>query len=138
MQVKLSASPTFKFKAIGQSGYSFDIGASPSIGGDGLGMRPMELVLAAIGSCSAVDVVSILKKSRVEFDAVEVEVDGKRQEGAVPSPFTDIHIAFIVRGTNVDLKKAERAVALGVEKYCSVAVMLAPTVAITHSTRIQG
>ncbi len=65
------------------------IDGSPSIGGEGLGVRPMELVLMALGSCSALDLVNILKKQRQQIDDVKIDVEGQRRE-AIPNIFTDI------------------------------------------------
>lgn len=137
MKIELTGSPDFKFKAKAGNGYSFDIGASKSIGGDESGFRPMEIVLAAVGSCAGIDVVNILKKSRVEFTSVGIHVEGDRKEGATPSPFTRVHVKFLINGAkDADLPKAERAVSMGVEKYCSVAASLDPQIKVTHSTEI--
>ncbi len=135
MLVKLSATPDFKFKASNDSGAQFDIGASKSIGGDESGFRPMQLVLAAVGSCSGIDIISILKKSRQDIQHLDVEVEGERAD-AIPSPFTKIHVKFIMQGKGIELAKAEKAVSLGLEKYCSVATMLVPGVQITSSIEI--
>lgn len=92
------------------------------IGGEGLGVRPMELVLMALGSCSALDLVSILKKQRQRIDDLQIEVNGKRRE-ETPNVFTNIHIEFRLSG-DIDLAKAEKAAELAVKKYCSVHDML--------------
>ena len=96
----------------------------------------MEVVLAAIASCSGIDVVNILKKSRVEFSSVGIEVDGDRKEGAIPSPFFKIHLKFFIHGPNIDRAKAEKAVKLSLEKYCSVAASLDPNIVVTSSTHL--
>jgi len=111
------------------------IDGSPDIGGQGLGPRPMELVLMALGSCSALDLVSILKKQRQQIDEVKIDVAGQRRE-AIPHIFTAIHISFYLKG-NIDQAKAEKAAELAVKKYCSVHDMLAAGgVAITYSIEI--
>lgn len=99
------------------------IDGSPDIGGQQLGVRPMELVLMALGSCSVFDLVSILKKQRQELLNVDVEISGNRRE-AIPNIFTDIHIKFIIEG-QIDKEKAQKAAELAVKKYCSVHDMLA-------------
>ncbi len=137
MKVRLTGSPDFKFKAYASNGYSFDIGASKSIGGDESGFRPMELMLAAVASCSGIDVVNILKKSRVDFSSMEMDVSGERSDGT-PSPFTSIVIAFSIHGNNVDRAKAEKAVSLGVEKYCSASASLDPKIKVTTKTILDG
>lgn len=99
------------------------IDGSPEIGGEGLGVRPMELVLMALGSCSVLDLVSILKKQRQEIGDVKINVSGKRTD-SIPKVFTDIHLTFTLSG-KIDIVKAEKAAELAVKKYCSVHDMLA-------------
>lgn len=99
------------------------IDGSPDIGGEGHGVRPMELVLMALGSCSVLDLLSILKKQRQQVDDVKIKVTGNRRE-AIPNVFTDIHIEFFLTG-EIDQGKAEKAAELAVKKYCSVHDMLA-------------
>lgn len=101
-----------------------NIDGSPAIGGQELGVRPMELVLMALGSCSVFDLVSILQKQRQVIDDVDVEVSGNRRD-AIPNVFTDIHIKFLLSGKDIDLAKSEKAAELAVKKYCSVHDMLA-------------
>ncbi|WP_257666603.1 OsmC family protein [Parapedobacter tibetensis] len=111
------------------------IDGSPDIGGEGLGARPMELVLMALGSCSALDLVSILKKQRQQIDDVNIDVEGQRRE-ETPHIFTTIHITFYLKG-NIDKAKAEKAAELAVKKYCSVHDMLAAGgVDITYDIQI--
>jgi putative redox protein len=133
MRIELTATPDFKFKAKSNNGYAFDIGASKSIGGDESGFRPMELVLAAVASCSGIDAINILKKSRVEFSGMDIAVEGARKDG-IPSPFTDIKVIFRVHGPNVDRAKAEKAVSLSLEKYCSVSASLDPNIKVSAVT----
>lgn len=97
---------------------------------------PMELVLAAAGGCSSVDVVSILEKARQDVTACRCEVNGERADG-VPAVFTKIHLHFVVTGRDVAEKHVERAVQLSAEKYCSVAKMLEASVEMTHSFSIE-
>ena len=110
------------------------IDGSPEIGGEGLGVRPMELVLFALGSCSVFDLSVILKKQRQQIDDIQVEVEGKRRD-EIPTIFTNIHIAFTLKG-EIDAAKAAKAAELAVKKYCSVHDMLAAGgVAITYSRK---
>lgn len=133
MRIELSGTPDFRFKAKSGNGYAFDIGASKSIGGDESGFRPMELVLAALASCAAIDVVNILKKSRVDFTSMDIEVNGDRKD-STPSPFTHIEVTYRIHGKGVDRAKAERAVSLALEKYCSVSASLDPNIKVTAAT----
>lgn len=100
------------------------IDGSPEIGGQELGVRPMELVLMALGSCSVLDLINILKKQRQDIKDIDIEVSGERSTN-VPSVFTDIHLQFRISGNNIDRDKAEKAAELAVKKYCSVHDMLA-------------
>jgi putative redox protein len=124
------------FEATGSaSSVKVNIDGAKDIGGQGLGVRPMELVLMALGSCGVFDVVCILKKQRQEVKDISVEVEGKRAD-RIPSVFTDIHMVFKISGT-VDQMKAEKAAELAVKKYCSVQDMLAAGgVNITYSVII--
>ncbi len=107
----------------GTTDVKIHIDGSPDIGGEGLGARPMELVLMALGSCSALDLVNILKKQRQRIEDIKIDVEGQRRE-AIPNIFTAIHISFYLKG-DIDLAKAEKAAELAVKKYCSVHDMLA-------------
>ena len=105
------------------------------IGGEGKGVRPMELVLVALGSCSAFDLTTILQKQRQEIEDMQVEVEGERRD-EVPNIFTKIHISFKLKGP-IDEVKAHKAAELAVKKYCSVHDMLvAGGVEITYSIQI--
>ncbi|HIE6170157.1 TPA: OsmC family protein [Proteus mirabilis] len=97
---------------------------------------PMEMVLIAAGGCSAIDVVSILRKGRHQFTDCEVKLTSKRREEA-PRLFTDINLHFIVSGKALADKIVERAVQLSAEKYCSVSLMLGKAANITHSFEIK-
>lgn len=127
----------FNFEASNEDGNTVSIDASPGIGGSNRGMRPMQLLLAAIGGCSAIDIVSILQKQKQEIESFDIEVDGEREEISVEgvSLFRTIDVHFILKG-NVDLTKAERAVKLSMEKYCSVTKTLEPTAIITYKVSV--
>ncbi len=121
----------FQFKAYNASAYSLDLDASISIGGAEKGFRPMELILTALGSCSSFDLIHILKKQKLELENCQVKVKGKRSD-EVPSLFEEIHIHYLLQG-DIAENKIKRALALSVEKYCSVAHILQPTANITYS-----
>lgn len=125
----------FHLEAANEDGRSVQIDAAPAIGGHNAGMRPMQLLLAAIGSCSVFDVLLILKKQRQDVRDVKITVTGKRAD-TVPAPFTGIDLHFTFFG---DLKseKVAQAVRLGVENYCSVGATLDKTVKVTYSFTIQ-
>jgi putative redox protein len=113
----------------------FEGGASnrPAITVDGDGeaaTSPVELLLVAAAACSAADVVLILQKMRVQVRSLDVTVRGTRREQE-PRRYTAIHFRFVVVGDGADEAKARRAVALSLEKYCSVVASLAPDITIT-------
>jgi len=96
---------------------------------------PMEMVLMSAGSCSSVDVVSILKKARQNVRSCEVKLTSERAE-TTPAVFTKIHMHFVVNGTGIEEKHVERAVSLSADKYCSVSIMLGHSVDVTHSFEV--
>jgi putative redox protein len=104
-------------------------------GGRNLAPRPMEMVLAGTGACSAYDVVVILKKSGQNVTACDVKLDSERAE-TDPKVFTRIHMHFIVRGRALKRNLVEHAIRLSHEKYCSATAMLAKTAQITKDFEI--
>jgi putative redox protein len=125
----------FHMEAVNEQGRSIQLDASPDDGGNNLGMRPMQLLLAAMGGCSAIDVISILRKQRQPLKDIKITVTGEREKGVVPSLYTEVHAHFKLYG-DVDLQKAEKAVALSIEKYCSVSKTLEMNAKITYSVEI--
>lgn len=117
-----------------ESGHSIVIGTAE---GDAPkpGPSAMELVLMGAGSCSAWDVVEILRKGRQQIEDVIVELDADRAPEP-PKVFTRIHLRFIVKGRSLDSKRVDRAVRLSVEKYCSATAMLEKTATITHDIEV--
>jgi putative redox protein len=122
-------------EATNEDGNTLLMDGAPDIGGHGKGMRPMQLLLAAVGGCSAIDVILILKKQKQIIESFEIEVDGEREKIEDYSLFKDICLHFKITG-EVDPDKAERAVKLSVEKYCSVSKTLEPTAKITYKISI--
>jgi putative redox protein len=125
----------FHFEAANENGNSVHIDASPDIGGTNQGMRPMQMLLAALGGCSSIDVVNILKKQKQELKDIQVTITGEREKDAIPSLYTEVHAHFKLFG-KLDKDKAEKAVNLAVDKYCSVAKTLEKTAKVTHSFEI--
>lgn len=125
------------FSAEGQiPGVQVHIDGPASIGGVDAGVRPMELVLMALGSCSALDLVTILKKQRQDIQDLQIKVIGKRRD-EIPQIFTHIHIVFELKGA-LDDEKVQKAAELAVKKYCSVHDMLVNGgIDITYETEIE-
>jgi putative redox protein len=101
------------------------------------GPSPVETLLSALASCTAVDVVEILQKRRTPLDSLEIEVTGDRAN-AVPARVTRIALAFHMRGEGIERAHAERAVELALTKYCSVRDSLDPAMPIEWSVVIDG
>ena len=117
------------------SGHSITMDGPPEIGGDNLGVRPMEMLLLGVAGCTMIDVVTTLKKMRQELTHCETKVNAERADDH-PKVFTDIHIQFLVKGNGLDSKKVEKAITLSAEKYCSASIMLGKTASISHDFEI--
>lgn len=113
------------------SGHGIVIDGAPEIGGRNLGTRPMELVLIGLGGCSAMDVLSILKKQRQTVTDFMIEVQAQRREEE-PKVFTEIHLHYIIKGRGLKENHVKRALELSTQKYCSVSAMLDKTAKITY------
>lgn len=136
MKIEIRREGHIRFRAENAAGQVVHTDGSPANGGSDDGFRPMELVLVAVADCAAIDVVLILEKARQPLADLRIVVEGERVDG-VPAPFHTIRMHFTAVGA-VDPARLERAVRLGVEKYCSVGVMLAPTVRIVWSCEVEG
>ena len=117
------------------SGHSITMDGPPEIGGDNLGVRPMEMLLLGVAGCTMIDVVTTLKKMRQELTHCETKVNAERADDH-PKVFTDIHIQFLIKGNDLDSKKVEKAITLSAEKYCSASIMLGKTASISHDFEI--
>ncbi|SDZ95005.1 OsmC family protein [Alkalimonas amylolytica] len=98
---------------------------------------PMEMLLMSAGACSSVDVVSILQKARQQVLHCEVKLTAERAD-SIPRVFTKMHLHFEVTGVNLSDKQVSRAVELSADKYCSVSLMLAKSLTVTHSFSIKA
>lgn len=117
------------------SGHIVTMDGAPEGGGRNLAPRPMEVVLAGTGGCTAYDVVLILRKSGQEIDGCDVRLTSERAEKD-PKVFTKINFHFVVRGRNIKPNLVERAIKLSHEKYCSASIMLEQTAEMTHTFEI--
>lgn len=109
----------------------------PSLfGGSEAGPRPKDLLLMALGGCTASDVIPILKKKRVPLEGLEIHLSGTVREEH-PQIFTDIHLEYVIHGENINPNDVERAINLSTTKYCAISAMLKGIVNITHSYRIE-
>jgi putative redox protein len=119
------------FVAEGGSGHTLTMDGAPDIGGRNLASRPMEVVLMGMGGCTAIDVVSMLKKQRQDIEGVEVSLVAERA-GDHPQVFTSVKLVYTVRGRKLNRALIERAVSLSDEKYCSVTAMMRKSADISH------
>lgn len=104
-------------------------------GNKAIGLSPVELLLHALASCAAVDVVEIVRKQRATLHRLEVRVDGKRRE-EFPRKYTHILLTFALHVDNLTMAQAERAVSLSLEKYCSVRASLDPAIEVTTAIEL--
>ncbi len=124
MDVKVVWSKGLSFTGSAEgSGFSLPLGADPKVGGANDGFRPLELLLAGLAGCTAMDVISILEKKRVEVTGFEVRAHGE-QAGEHPRVFTRIGIEYLLTGRNIDRASVERAVELSETRYCPAQAML--------------
>jgi len=123
------------FMAETGSGHLVTMDGAPEGGGRDLAPRPMELMLAGAGGCTAYDVVLILKRGRQEVTGCQVKLEAERAE-TDPKVFTRIRFIYTVTGRNLKPETVERAIHLSAEKYCSASIMLGKTAEIIHEWKI--
>lgn len=122
-----------RFVAQSPSGHLMALDSDRSTNG---APRPMELLLVALGACTATDVVSILAKKRQKLDALEIEVSGEPAEEP-PRVWTKLEVVYNLRGT-LHETAVQHAIQLSEEKYCAVAAMLRKTAAIAYRVEIDN
>ncbi len=117
------------------SGHAVVMDGAPEAGGRNIGLRPMEMVLAGTGGCSAFDVVLILKKGRHQISACDVSLHAERADSD-PKVFTRVHFHYRVKGKNLKPDAVARAIELSKEKYCSASIMIGKTAELTSDFEI--
>ena len=135
MDVRVKWIEGVSFACESGSGHAVVTDGAPDAGGRNVGMRPMELVLMGAASCTAFDLVMILKKARQPIADCVVEAVAERA-ATVPRVFTKIHLKYLVAGRGLDPRQVERAVQLSKDKYCSATLMLGKTAVITYEIAI--
>lgn len=123
-----------QFVGTSASGHAVVMDAPTDVGGTDTGPTPMEMVLVALGGCTGMDVVSILRKMQVPFTRFEMAIQGERAP-EYPKNFTKIQIVYKVWG-DVPEEKVKRAIDLSLEKYCSVSNSLKPKAEISYTYQI--
>lgn len=124
-------------EARNEEGNTVHIDNAEERGGAGKGVRPMQLLLMGLGSCSAIDIINILNKQKQKIDAFSIDVDGERDYDKVPALFEAIEVRFHFTG-DLDPAKVRRAVDLSMEKYCSVTKTLEKTAEITYKINLNN
>jgi len=117
------------------SGHKFVIDADESVGGEDKGPRPKPLMLVALAGCTSMDVVSILKKMRIEFDDFKVYVEGDTTDEH-PKYYKEMHVIYEFTGKNLPLEKLQNAVNLSEERYCGVSALYKKVIPVTSEIRI--
>ena len=118
-----------------ESGHAIVMDGPPEIGGENLGVRPMEMLLLGMTGCTVIDVISTLKKMREDVVDCQTQVSADRSE-EYPKVFTNIHVHFVLRGKQLNPLKVDKAIKLSAEKYCSASIMIGKTAIITHDYEI--
>lgn len=135
MKVKIKQIGGIALAGAGDTNHWVAMDGPEESGGSSGGSRPMELLLMALGGCTAMDVISILKKKRVGLDDFGMEIEAARAEEH-PKVFTEIRLHFIFTGKNIRAKDVETAMDLSQNKYCPATAMLRKSVRITHDYEI--
>lgn len=123
MDATLTLQDGMYFTAVPDSGFTVHLESSPAEGQPRRGASPMELLMISLAGCSAMDVISILRKKRQHVTGFEIRIHGDRA-ATHPKVFTDFELEYIVRGIAIDPEAVARSIELSVEAYCSVHAML--------------
>ena len=128
---------TGRMTFIGKAGsnHVVPMDTTPELGGDSSATRPLELLLIALGGCTGMDIVPLLKKMRQDITGVEMNITADRSEEH-PKVYTKIDIEYVVTGRGLEEDKVKRAVDLSQEKYCSVSAMLRKACPVNYTYRI--
>jgi putative redox protein len=135
VEAKVTLVKDMQFTGKATSGHSLIMDADKGAGEANAGFVPMELLLVGFGGCSGMDVISILRKKRQQITGLEINVKGEKGD-SYPKVYKEVHIEYVVKGKSVEKEAVKRAIALSLEKYCSVGATLAKAGTITHSYKI--
>jgi len=124
------------FEGMTSTGHTVTLDAGEDVGGENRGFRPLSLLLVGLAGCTAMDVISILRKKRQEVTGFQVLVEAKRASDH-PKVYTDIVLEYVVRGRDINERAVARAIELSQTKYCSASAMLGKVAQITSRYRIE-
>jgi putative redox protein len=133
-KIKVNWLENMAFKAE-VSGHELILDAAEGVGGENRGPRPKPLLMVALAGCTGMDVVSILKKMRVEVDDFNVHIEGDVSEEH-PKQFTQMHVIYEFKGTDLPMDKLKKAVNLSEERYCGVSAMFKKAIELTSEIKI--
>jgi putative redox protein len=136
MHITVQQAHDATFVARGDSNHWVVLDSIKKFGGAEAGTKPMEMVLMSLGGCTGMDVLSLLKKMRVDIDDFRIEISAERADEH-PKVYTKIHIKYIFKGDDIGEDKVKKAVNLSQDKYCAVSAMLGKTAEITHDIKIK-
>lgn len=118
-------------------GHKFMIDSSEEFGGENKGPKPKSLMLASLAGCTGMDLVSMLRKMRVPFEDIKVEVSGNLTE-THPRHFENMHIKYIIKGKDLPREKIDMAIELSQNKYCGVSYTYKESMKITHEVVLEA
>lgn len=127
----------YHFQLENERGHKVELDSKAVSGGNDLAPSPMELLLMGVAGCSAIDIISILKKQRQEIKDYRAEVDGIRVAIGDATPFKEINVTILLEG-DINPDKALRAAQLSFDKYCSVSKTLEPTATIKYKVKLNN
>lgn len=116
-------------------GHQLNLDASAQVGGEDTGMRPKKLMLTALAGCTGMDVISILKKMKIEPEEFNVRVDGELTDEH-PMHYKSMHITYEFKGENLDADKLKKAIDLSQDKYCGVSAVYRKAMDLTYDIEI--
>lgn len=136
MKIQLKrVNKTVLFEASNARGHKVLVEGGPSLGGEEQAPSPTELLLMSQAACTAIDIVALLQKMRQPLEHLEIESEGHKALDQVPKVFTHIHLHYTIYG-NVEPAKAEKAISLSIERYCTVTKMIDKMARVTHTFTI--
>jgi len=136
VNAKITLVDGMQFVGTANSGHEVIMDAAPEVGGQNKGSRPMELVAIALGGCTGMDVISILRKKKQDVRGFEINVTGQKAD-EYPKRYTSMHIEFVIKGKDISEEAVKRAIELSSDKYCAVSGTIKPGTEVTHSYRIE-
>lgn len=131
MNINVELKHDMVFQGNDERGLSITMDASPEASGQDAGTTPMNLILMALGGCSSMDIMSILRRIRDKIEKYNVKIEGK-QNSKHPKVFNQIHLSYFFWGRDIPEEDIKKAVALSLERYCPVNAILAKSAEITY------